>query len=130
MPTTSGQWEGKSITADELNNLANGLEVAQRRNRATSIDSIPDVWASPIFFKIALYASTGNHFDAELHRKIKGEWRAILAMLALKYARHLNITVDHVNFGHGGAIEKSLHNFLQWQNACNHFTYDINFGDG
>lgn len=108
VPTTSGQWESKSITADELNNLANGLEVAQGRNRPTSIDSIPDVWARPIFFKMALYASTGNHFDAELHRKIKGEWRAILAMLALKDARHLNITVDHVNLGDGGAIENTL----------------------
>ncbi len=111
-PTNPGCWEGRSMLADELTKLANGLEVAVNRNRPESIDSIPDIWARPIFFKMALYASNENHFDAELHKKIKGEWRAILAMLALKDMRNLNLTVDAVHLNTGGTSVAPLESIL------------------
>ena len=50
-----------------------------------NIDSIPDVCAKPLLFKMALFdLESTKEFVAGLHDRVLGEWRAILAMLALK----------------------------------------------
>ena len=43
------------------------------------IDSIPSMWARPLLFEMALY--NDRH---PVHTRILGEWRGLLAMLALK----------------------------------------------
>ena len=99
-PTESGKWLKSSDTEGFLRNLAESLEVTKASADTFSIDSIPDVWARPLFFQTALYAGAlvkARTFDAGLHKKILGEWRAILAMLALQDSRHLKLTVDAVH---------------------------------
>ena len=74
--------------------LAKGTAPADVRN----IDSIPDVWAKPLLFKMALFdLETTREFVAGLHERILGEWRALLAMLALKNVKQLNISAVAVD---------------------------------
>lgn len=94
---TAGQWEDNPGLAGSnfLKGLSGSLVVANNSGDIDSIDSIPDIWARPILFRMALFAS--QSFDMGLHRKVLGEWRALLAMLALQDTRHLNLTVDEVH---------------------------------
>lgn len=108
-PVIAGQWEdatGPLGTTHFLKGLADGLEVANNERKIDSIDSIPDIWARPILFRMALFASTG--FDASLHKKVLGEWRALLAMLALQDTRHLRLTVEAVHLGQAGQLGETL----------------------
>ena len=116
-PVRTGEWEKAGVSDRFLKGLANGLAVAANEDntgRINTIDSIPDIWARPIFFQMALYAGLNNthqNFDAALHEKAKGEWRSILAMLALKDMRHLNLTAEAVNLDRnnpGDQLEKIL----------------------
>ena len=111
-PTKAGQWadaRGTRGTDHFLRGLADGIAVAESSKDIDSIDSIPDVWARPILFRMALFASSG--FDSGLHEKVLGEWRALLAMLALQDTRHLSLTVDAVHLAvakESGALGKTL----------------------
>ena len=111
-PVVSGAWEdarGEKDTDRFLRGLAEGLEATHNNRTIDSIDSIPDIWARPILFRMALFASKG--FDTSLHRKVLGEWRAILAMLALKDMRYLQLTADAVhlnNLAVNGALGQTL----------------------
>ena len=99
-PTKTGQWEESANINNFLIGLADDLVVAKNAKKTYGIDSIPDIWAKPLFFQMALYASATDahqNFDVGIHEKVQGEWRALLAMLALHEVRHLNITVDTVN---------------------------------
>lgn len=100
----AGQWEDNPGLAGSnfLKGLSGSLVVARNSREIDSIDSIPDIWARPILFRMALFASRG--FDADLHEKVLGEWRALLAMLALQDTRHLNLTVDEVHLDQSGAL--------------------------
>lgn len=97
-PGTAGAWTSSDGVRSFLQGLSDGLAVAPTKNQTESIDSIPDVWARPMFFRMALYSNNANNnFDATLHEKARGEWRALLAMLALQGMRNLNITVEAVH---------------------------------
>lgn len=93
----TGQWEDMMGLDGRrfLRGLSDSLVVTKSSKDIDSIDSIPDIWARPILFRMALFASKG--FDASLHKKVLGEWRSLLAMLALQDTRHLNLTVDAVH---------------------------------
>jgi|GEM_PF-6325618 len=73
----AGTW-GKGATK-LLADVAASLKVPSLPETARSIDSIPDLWARPLLFRTALYDA--NH---PLHQRILGEWRGLLAILALK----------------------------------------------
>lgn len=102
-PVTAGQWEQVAIAGHFLKGMADGLAVAAQEKKTESIDSIPDIWARPILFKMALYDAGHKNFDAGLHEKVQGEWRALLAMLALQERQHLPLTAEEVHLGNVGA---------------------------
>ena len=91
----SGEW----IRSDEgnfLETLANSLPSGTTLTANDSIDSIPDIWAKPLLFKMALHGN--DQLFGDLHTKVLGEWRAILAMLALKDNRtNLNLRAEHID---------------------------------
>ncbi|MBK8809277.1 MAG: hypothetical protein IPN69_00895 [Acidobacteria bacterium] len=71
------------VTADTLLAISDGLET---RPTTTHINSIPDVWARLLLFENALFDE--NH---RLHPVVMGEWRGMLALLALREIKHLNL---------------------------------------
>lgn len=83
----AGKWDVR--TRDALEKLSSGLKVDKIE---TEISSIPDMWARPMLFEMALFNS--KH---ALHERIMGEWRGLLAMLALKEVVGLNrLTVAQI----------------------------------
>jgi hypothetical protein len=78
--TEPGEWFNRS--ADELKNISEGLDVNSQVQ--SQINSIPDIWARPLLFEMALFN------DAHpLHQQIMGEWRGLLAMIALREVKNL-----------------------------------------
>jgi len=75
-----GEWDVR--TQDSLKKLSSGLKVDKVE---TEISSIPDMWARPMLFEMALLDPA--HV---LHTRILGEWRGMLAMLGLKEVLGLN----------------------------------------
>jgi len=75
-----GGWDAR--TAKDLDDLRKGLKVTPAR---IQINSIPDIWARPLLFQMALF--DGSH---PLHERTLGEWRGLLAMLALKAVKNLS----------------------------------------
>jgi len=69
-----GEWDVRP--QDSLKKLSSGLKVDKVE---TEINSIPDMWARPMLFEMALLNP-----DHVLHKRILGEWRGMLAMLGLK----------------------------------------------
>ena len=70
--------------AVQLNTLSDDLK-AEQISGYFEIDSIPDVWARPLLFEMALYDK-----DHPLHPRVIGEWRGLMAMIALKELRSFN----------------------------------------
>lgn len=68
--------------------------------RAADLVSIPDVWAQTETFEAAL--SDNKH---PMHRRAIGEWRGLLAMLALLRQRDLALSVQQLGFP---STQKSL----------------------
>ena len=104
----AGQWEDNPGLAggNFLKGLSSSLVVAKNSKDIDNIDSIPDIWARPILFRMALFASRG--FDTGLHEKVIGEWRALLAMIALQDTRHLNLTVDAVHLNQSDQLGQTF----------------------
>ena len=111
-PDKASAWEKETGTRDFLLALVKSLAVGGSIKDMGSIDSIPDVWARPLLFQMALYddqRSSAQEFVQGLHDKVKGEWRAMLAMLALKNVRHLALTAEPVHLGTGtSGLERVL----------------------
>ena len=84
-PDKTSVWEKETGTRDFLLALVKSLEAGASFDDVGSIDSIPDVWARPLLFQMALYddkKSGTQEFVQGLHEKVQGEWRALLAMIA------------------------------------------------
>lgn len=75
----AGAWEERP--RQELENLSDSLDVTPIQMQ---INSIPDMWARPLLFEMALFDT--NHV---LHQRVLGEWRGLLALLALKEVEEL-----------------------------------------
>lgn len=77
-----GTWKSDSQT--ELANLAKGIYI--QGNEDIDITSIPDIWARPIVFENILLGDASVKYNecSELIKKYRNEWRAILAILALR----------------------------------------------
>lgn len=87
LPST-GQWQ--LVNAVDLDNISRSLQVTTASAKFTDIDSIPSMWARPLLFEMALYATDDT--DHPMHTCILGEWRGLLAMLALKDRRNFPLT--------------------------------------
>ncbi|MBQ9364275.1 MAG: hypothetical protein IJT82_00745, partial [Schwartzia sp.] len=99
-PSQAGSWENDTEPSNFLKQLVKSLAVDGSIEGLAGIDSIPDIWARPMLFQMALYdeqkAST-QEFIKGLHTQAEGEWRALLAMIALKDVRHVNLRSIEVN---------------------------------
>ncbi|MBR1397657.1 MAG: rod shape-determining protein [Selenomonadaceae bacterium] len=85
---------------DFLNSLIKSLAVSNSITDVGNIDSIPDVWARPLLFKMALFDSqktSAQEFVKGLHDYVLGEWRCILAMIALKNIKRLDLKAIPIN---------------------------------
>ena len=105
-PDKTSVWEKETGTRDFLLALVKSLEAGASFDDVGSIDSIPDVWARPLLFQMALYddkKSGTQEFVQGLHEKVQGEWRALLAMIALKEVRHLSLKAEAVHMGTGSS---------------------------
>ena len=92
----AGVW--KSTDINFLRSLADGLDSGDSIRDMGSIDSIPDMWARPLLFRLALFdAEPTKQFVTGLHEKVRGEWRALLAMFALKNFKQLDLKARQVN---------------------------------
>ncbi|MBQ6296192.1 MAG: rod shape-determining protein [Selenomonadaceae bacterium] len=92
----AGIWKETDINF--LQGLANSLDCGESIKDMGSVDSIPDIWARPLLFKMALFdLEPTKQFVTGLHEKVRGEWRALLAMLALKDFKRLDIKAEQVN---------------------------------
>jgi len=81
--STHGEWDRRPSVA--LAQVAKSLRLENVDGAETQIASIPSMWARPLLFEMAL-------FDHEhlLHRRIVGEWRGLLALLALRLTKGIN----------------------------------------
>ena len=59
-----------------------------------NVDAIPDVWARPLLFEMALFDP--NH---QLHERVVGEWRGLATIIALHEWRNLDVAAIRVNLG-------------------------------
>ena len=97
-PDKASVWEDEHL--DFLNALVKSLDAGGTIKDVGHIDSIPDVWARPLLFQMALFDeqnTASGEFVSGLHERVVGEWRALLAMLALKEVRHLNLRAEAVD---------------------------------
>ena len=99
-----GNWV--SDNAVVLDNISDSLEVTAADGKFIDVDSIPSMWARPLLFEMALYDS--NH---PMHDRILGEWRGLLAMLALKEQQNLPLTIDEIEIS--DADDKNAPEFLR-----------------
>jgi hypothetical protein len=82
-----GVWDARK--ANELANLSQDLRVEKV---GIEINSIPDIWARPLLFEMALFgipASDNSYRGHLLHKRVLGEWRGLIAMLALREASYI-----------------------------------------
>ncbi|MBQ3451601.1 MAG: hypothetical protein IJG32_05000, partial [Selenomonadaceae bacterium] len=92
----AGIWKETDINF--LLGLSNSLDCGESINDMGSVDSIPDMWARPLLFKLALFdLEPTKHFVTGLHEKVRGVWRALLAMFALKDFKRLDLKAEQVN---------------------------------
>ena len=99
--TGHGTW-----TLENLRQIGDSLWVEEVNNEIIGIDSIPDIWARPLLFQMALFDN-----DHLLHKRVLAEWRGFFAMVALKEIRLINkltvVQIPGISQGHS-AFEKSL----------------------
>ena len=106
-PAKTSVWEDKDY--DFLNSLIKSIAASGTIDNIGTIDSIPDVWARPLLFEMALFDKEGTEqqFIQGFHERILGEWRSILAMLALNDIKHLNLRIEEVCIGNGNNTSDS-----------------------
>ena len=85
----AGRWEKREPA--ELERISEGLDVAPPKVASAEVDSIPSMWARPLLFEMALYDT--RH---PMHKRVLGEWRGLLAMLALKEWGDFPLTTERI----------------------------------
>src|SRR5579871_1904402 len=78
IPTSPGIWEERPHT--HLEQLAEAIEIPPTKEK---IYSVPDPWARAILFDRALFDESHP-----LHQVTLGEWRGLLALIAMKERRN------------------------------------------
>ncbi len=124
-PDKASVWEDE--THDFLNALVKSLAVSGSIKDVGHIDSIPDVWARPLLFQMALFdeqKKSTQEFVKGLHERVRNEWRCILAMIALKDVRHLNLSAAAVHIGEGDSgLEQVLSALAPKESLSNDTTW-------
>ena len=117
-----------------LDQLVKSLAQGTSLKDAQSIDSVPHVWAKPLLFKMSLF-DNDKDFVVGLKAHVTGEWRALLAMLALKDMLHLNLTVSQIDLTTDNSHESGVFKALAPKETLNgnetawvKDTYIISFG--
>lgn len=112
-PDKTSVWEDKEYGF--LNELIKSIAVSGTIDDVETIDSIPDVWARPLLFEMALFDKEGmeQQFIKGFHDRVVGEWRSILTMLALNDVKHLNLSVKEVRIGTGDSGIGQILNILK-----------------
>ena len=102
----AGRWEKRASA--ELERISEGLDVADTKIASAEVDSIPSMWARPLLFEMALY-------DARhpMHTRVLGEWRGLLAMLALKEWCDFPLTTEPIQITDRKNSPKDAEDFLQ-----------------
>ncbi len=85
----AGRWEERAPA--ELERISEGLDVPPPKVASAEVDSIPSMWARPLLFEMALYDE--RH---PIHTRTLGEWRGLLAMLALKEWSDFPLTTEQI----------------------------------
>ena len=85
----AGRWEKRESA--ELERISEGLDVADTKIASAEVDSIPSMWARPLLFEMALYDT--RH---PMHGRVLGEWRGLLATLALKEWCDFPLTTEQI----------------------------------
>ena len=85
----AGRWEKRESA--ELERISEGLDVADTKIASAEVDSIPSMWARPLLFEMALYDT--RH---PMHTRVLGEWRGLLATLALKEWCDFPLTTEQI----------------------------------
>lgn len=88
----AGSWVKRESI--ELESISDALAVANTKIASAEVDSIPSMWARPLLFEMALYNPNTDH---PIYQRVLGEWRGLLAMLALKEWCDFPITTDQLN---------------------------------
>lgn len=102
----AGVWDSRASV--ELDNLSESLNIEDIVPKSIELTGIPDMWARPLLFEMALYDT--RH---PLHRRILGEWRGLSAMIALNKWRHLPLKVEKIKIpSQGGATAPASPDFL------------------
>ena len=113
-----GRWDKRDRTV--LTGVSRGLTVSDSESdsefelSSAEVDSIPSMWARPLLFDMALYETDTNH---PMHQRVLGEWRGLLAMLALKEWDDFPLTIKPHNIYDenptDGNISKDEKDFLK-----------------
>jgi hypothetical protein len=86
----AGVWNQQGIKAFE--DVAASLEVPSMQAYVSSISSIPDIWARPMAFDMALH--NRKH---PLHRQMVEQWQGMLAAIALAETRSFDLRVQFLD---------------------------------
>lgn len=111
-----GVWDSRK-NATELANLSQDIDVTKV---GININSIPDIWARPLLFEMALYdgpVPSDGYTGHLLHKRTLAEWRGLMAMLALREASHvkavpINIPDDEATRNAAPAFLRAAANLL------------------
>ena len=107
----SGVWQPQDIA-----NIIRSINIDNSQVAGMEgINSIPNIWARPLLFEMALYDN--KHI---LHNRIVQEWRGLMAMLALREMRGLPLRAVSSNSFVAGKynplqkyqLEKPVHSFV------------------
>ena len=102
-PDRGGVW----WPLDGLNKLADALIPEAGSMDVREIKSVPHTWGHVILFETALLDE-----DHPGHRDAKGQWRALLAMLALRNHRPgFSVTTAYVDLDGSTGVETDTHGF-------------------
>ena len=86
-----GEWLKRG--SEDLYGIIQSLQVKSGNADYRRVDSIPYMWARPLLFEMALCDT--NH---PLHERIRGEWRGLLALLALNEWYDFRLSVAPIEF--------------------------------
>ena len=103
-PARGGVWS----PLDQLDDLAAALVVEAASMPLREIKAVPHTWGHVIVFETALLDE--RHPG---HRDAKGQWRALLAMLALRNRPGFSIEARPVALGRGSGEKGEAHRFMR-----------------
>ena len=101
-PAKGGAW----TRLDQLNELAAALEIEAGKMLLRDIKSVPHTWGHVIVFETALF---NEHHPA--HEDAKGQWRALLTMLALRNRPGYSVRTKSVSLGAAHGAETAVQQF-------------------